>query len=90
MPNIDLFQIFRWLLATICTVYTLVYSWQTLIGWLNYFNSSRYGMMMGRYTAILLLRIRFRRFAWDLLHIVALVGLFFYIVYLHHHFVPVG
>lgn len=71
--DFDLFIVYRWLLALVCTVYVIVTVGQSLLGWWSYFHSSRYTAVLGRYTAVLLLRIRVRRFAWELFQIAVLL-----------------
>ena len=84
LPEFDLFAVYRWTLATMCTVYVVVVTVHSLLGWLWYFGSSRYTAVMGRYASVLLLRIRIRRFAWNLLQIVFLLAVFGGIVYAHY------
>jgi hypothetical protein len=84
LPEFDLFAIFRWTLATMCTVYVVVVTINSLVSWLRYFATTRYTAVMGRYTYVLLLRIRIRRFASDLIQIVFLVVVFAAIVYAHY------
>ena len=82
--ELDLFVTFRWLLATVCTVYAAVCICRSLWGWLMYFGSSRQTLVLGRYTAVLLLRLKIRRFAGELLQIAVLLILLGLVVYLHH------
>ena len=82
--ELDLFVTFRWMLATICTVYAAVCIWQSLWGWLNYFSSSRQTAVLGRYTVVLLLRLKIRRFAGELLQIAAWLLVLGLLVYLHY------
>lgn len=83
LPEVDLFNVFRWLLAMVGTVYTLVCTVQSLHRWLAYFSSSRQTAMLGRYTLVLLLRTRGRRFAWEFCQIVLLVATFGGLIYIH-------
>jgi hypothetical protein len=83
LAEFDLFETFRWGLAVVCTIYAAVVTWQSAVGWLEWFQSSPETARLGRYTAALLVRIRLRRFTWELLQIAALGAAFFYIVYLH-------
>ena len=82
--DLDLFVTFRWMLATVCTVYAAVCIWRSLWGWLNYFSSSRQTAVLGRYTAVLLLRLKIRRFAGELLQIAVLLLVLGLVVSLHH------
>jgi hypothetical protein len=79
----QIFATFRWLLAIICTIYTLIVTWQTLRSWLLYFGSGRQPQILGRYTLALLLRIRLRRFAWELAQIAVLTLLLLVLVRAH-------
>ena len=81
--DFDLFIVYRWLLALVCTIYVVVTVGQSLLGWWIYFHGSRYTAVLGRYTAVLLLRIRIRRFAWDLCQIVVLLVVLGAILYGH-------
>ena len=84
MPGkVDLFDLYRWLLAIVCAVYTVVCVWQSLWRWLNYFGSSRHTAFLGRYAGVLLLRMRFRRFAWDLCQIAVLLAMLGVVLYRH-------
>ena len=83
LADLDLFDLFRWTLGMVCTIYALVCTARTLWGWLVYFGSSRQTMVMGRYAAVLLLRIRVRRFAGELIQIALLLVVFGCLVYLH-------
>jgi hypothetical protein len=83
LPQVDLFYLFRWLLAMVGTVYTLVCTGQSLYRWLAYFQSSRQTAMLGRYTLVLLLRTRGRRFVSDLCQIGFLVAAFIGLIYIH-------
>jgi len=87
--DFDPFILYRWLLALICAIYVLVTVGQSLLGWWNYFHSSRYTAVLGRYTAVLLLRIRVRRFAWDLFQIAVLLVLLGGLLYAHWFLHPV-
>ena len=52
IPEFDLFVVFRWGLATVCTVYSVIRIWQTLWSWLDYFASSRKTAVVGQYVAV--------------------------------------
>lgn len=84
LAQYDLFQFFRWQLAVILTIYAGITTGQWLLGWLKWFASSRQTAVLGRYASVLLLRIKFRRFAMELLQIVALLVAFGFVVYLNH------
>jgi hypothetical protein len=84
MGAIVLFETFRWLLALAVTIYTLVISGQWLWNWLKFFQTSRQTALLGRYAGVLLVRIRLRRFGWELFQIALLLIVFGYILYWHH------
>lgn len=84
IADLDLFDTYRWLIAIVCSVYATIVTWQWLVSYLQWFQSSRELQRVGGYAAVLLLRIRLRRFALELLQIAGLTALFFYIVHLHH------
>lgn len=81
--DLDLFETFRWLLAVVCTVYAVVVTVRSLLGWLEYFASTRETAILGRYTLVLLLRIRMRRFAGELLQIAGLTAFLVLLLYAH-------
>jgi hypothetical protein len=83
--DLDLFACYRWLLAIVCTVYTVVRLVQTAHGWIVYFWSPypRIGVLR-RYALLQVLRIRVRRFTLDLLQIAGLTAALFALLWLHH------
>jgi hypothetical protein len=81
--DLDLFDIFRWLLAVVCSVYAVVVTVRSLLSWLEYFASSRETAILGRYTLALLLRLRMRRFAGELLQIAGLTVVLVLLLYAH-------
>ena len=83
IPEFDLFHVFRWGLAIVCTVYSAIRIWQTLWRWLDYFASSRETAVVGQYVAVQLLRLKVRRFSFELVQIIALLTMLCWIVYLH-------
>lgn len=85
LADYDLFVMFRWSLATVCTIYAVVVTIRSLWGWLGWFAGSRETAVIGRYTLVLLLRLRLRRFGWELFQIVTLLVLFTGVVYLHRY-----
>jgi hypothetical protein len=84
LASYDLFQFYRWELAVVLTIYAGVITGQWLLGWLKWFGSSRQTAVLGRYASVLLLQIKIRRFAWELLQIVALLAAFGLVVYWNH------
>ena len=83
LAETTLFTIFRWQLSIVCTIYAVIMTWQWLYGWLVWFGSSRQTAALGRYASVLLVRIKIRRFSWELLQIAALCAIFMGLVYLH-------
>lgn len=83
LADLDVFHTFRWALGLVCTVYASIVTWQWLWSYLNWFASSQHMKRVGNYAAVLLLRIRMRRFGLELAQIIALTVVFFLIVYLH-------
>ena len=83
IADLEIFGTYRWLLAIVCTVYAAVLTAQWLWSWLKWFASSRQTAVLGRYASLLLIRIRFLRFGWELVQILVLLGAFFYVVSLH-------
>jgi len=81
--GLDFFETFRWLLALVCTVYAVVVTWRSLVGWLVYFRGSRETAVLGRYTLVLLMRTRLRRFAGELTQILALTAMLIVLLYAH-------
>jgi hypothetical protein len=84
MPDIDLFDVYRMMLATVCMVYALARILQSLWGWLAYFSGSRQTAILGRYVAVQLLRLRAKQFAFDAVQVVVLTIVFLGLVYAHH------
>lgn len=81
--DVDLFEFWRLLLTVVVSIYVLVYTARTMWGWLCWFNSSRQCKVVGRYTAVLLLRTRVRRFRAELIRIAALLAVLGLVVGLH-------
>ncbi len=81
----DLFDVFRWSLALVCTVYASVQITVTLRAWLVYFATSRETALLGRYVSVQLLRLRVRRFLPEVLQITLLLVVLLVIVWVHFH-----
>ncbi len=79
----DLFEMYRWLLVIICTIYTLVCVGQSLYGWVAYFGRSRRTQVLGHYAVVLLMRTRLKRFHRDLWQIGLLLAILGMVVYAH-------
>ncbi len=83
MPDIDIFDFWRYLLSIVVTTYVAIYMLRTLWSWLIYFRSSRRTTVMGHYALVLLLRARVRRFGGEMLRIGMLLVLLGAVVGLH-------
>ena len=81
--DVDLFEVYRWLVALVCTVYATVCTVQSVWRWLVYFGQTRETKVLGHYAGALLLRARVQRHVWELGQIVVLVAVLGYVVYLH-------
>jgi len=82
--DLDLFACYRWLLAIVCTIYTIVRLAQTAYGWIVYFWSPAPRMgVLRRYALVQMLRIRVRRFTLDLVQIAGLTAALFALLWLH-------
>jgi hypothetical protein len=79
----DLFDTYRWMLAVVCTIYASIVTWHSIWPWLTWFRTSRQTAVLGRYTMLLLLRLRIRRHAGELLQIGLLAGVFGWLLLLH-------
>ncbi len=84
IAELDLFVLYRWMLALICMVYAAVVTWRSLSHWLAYFHESRQSAVLGRYTIVLLLRTRWRRFVSEFVQITALLVALALLIYAHH------
>ena len=68
MPNIDLFNFFRWWLSWIVTIYATIITAQSLYGWYVWLaGHDKYIGMLRRYVIVHGLRLRFRAFWGDVL-----------------------
>lgn len=81
----DLFDVFRWSLALVCTIYATLQIIVSVRAWLVYFRSSRQTAILGRYVTVQLLRLRLKRFLPELLQIAALLLILGGIVWCHYH-----
>lgn len=85
----DLFELWRLLLGTVCTIYAIVVTARSLWGWVEYLSGSdRTKSMMRKYVIVQLLRLHLRPFAWELAQIGFWALLFLVILYGHRHWVP--
>ncbi len=77
MPDIDLFNFFRYLLATIVTIYASIITFQSLYEWYVWLaGEDRYISLVRRYVIVHGLRLRFTSFWGDLLVCVLLCVVF--------------
>lgn len=68
MPDIDLFNFFRYMLGWVVTIYASIITSQSLYGWYIYLTGSdRYIGLLRRYVIVQSLRLRFKSFRGDLL-----------------------
>ena len=68
MRNIDFFNFFRYVLATIVTIYATVITLQSLWGWYVWLaGSDKYISIVRRYVILHGLRLRFRAFWGDVI-----------------------
>jgi hypothetical protein len=84
LPGRDLFEFWRLVLGSICTIYALVIAARSLWGWLVYFSGMDRSVSMARqYLVVQLLRLRIRRFSGELLRIALWTGVLIYLLRLH-------
>ncbi|MBI4580742.1 MAG: hypothetical protein HY718_13630 [Planctomycetes bacterium] len=83
MPDIDIFDLWRYLLSIVVTVYVAIVTARTVWGYVVWFGSSRRYKVMGHYAVVLLLRARVRQFAGELLRIGLLLVVLGGVVALH-------
>lgn len=83
MQGRDLFESYRFLLIVVGSSYSAVRTAHALQRW--YGSQDRLDAMMRRYVHVHLLRIRLRRFLFDILMIVGLLALLAEIVWLHRY-----
>jgi hypothetical protein len=68
MRHLDFFDFFRWVLATIVTIYATIITLQSLWGWYMWLSGSdKYVSMLRRYLIVHGLRLRFKTFWGDVL-----------------------
>ncbi len=62
----DLFELWRLLLCTVCMIYAGVVTLRSLLRWDNYLSGpDRKVSLLRNYVVVQVLRLRFRRFAWE-------------------------
>jgi hypothetical protein len=85
MPDIDLFNFFRWWLGWIVTIYASILTAQSLYGWFIWLTGQdKYIGMLRRYLIVHGLRLRFRTFWGDAI-ITVLLTIVFLIMWKAHH-----
>jgi uncharacterized membrane protein len=84
MPDFDLFNFFRWVLATVVTIYAVIVTVNWALGWHQYLSQpGRTMSMMGRYLQIHGLRLKFVKFLGDLLICLLLCVIFVMLLRAH-------
>ena len=77
LAAIDFFDLFRWMLAMIATIYATIVTLQSLWGWYVWLQGSdKYMTMLRRYVVVHGLRLRFKTFWGDVIICVLLCVLF--------------
>jgi hypothetical protein len=91
MPRIDLFNLFRYALGTIVTIYATVVTLQSLWGWYAWLaGSDKYISLVRRYVILHALRLRFRTFWGDVIICLLLCVAFVILWYAHHLIYDLG
>ena len=68
MRHLDPFDLFRWVLGTIVTIYATIITLQSLWGWYTWLSGSdKYMTMLRRYLIVHGLRLRFATFWGDVI-----------------------
>jgi hypothetical protein len=84
MPDIDFFQMFRYTLGTIATVYATVVLLQSMWTWYVWLaGTDKYIALVRRYVIVQGLRLRFKAF-WGDVVISVLLCIVFYLLWLAH------
>ena len=87
MPEIDLFNFFRWWLGWIVTIYATVITIQSLYGWYIWLaGSDKYISLLRRYVILQGLRLRFLSFWGDVI-ICLLLCVAFLILWRAHYLI---
>lgn len=86
MQPFDLFEFYRFMLAVLVTTYAVIKLLTAIWRWRGIYGEARAGSaVLYRYLLVLLLRARFRRFAYELTVIGGLVAVFVLLVWRHWH-----
>ena len=84
MEEIDLFHLFRRMLALVCCLYAMLHLIRAALRWMGADTlSGPHAVRLQRYVVTQLLRTKLRRFGWDVMQIALLSSLLFYVVSLH-------
>lgn len=82
--SFDLFEFYRFLLAALLCIYGTIKLVSFIWQWQGFAAEGRGGVTLAaRYLLILLLRLRFRRFALDLIEVSGLVAILAVLLRLH-------
>jgi hypothetical protein len=85
MPQIDVFNFFRWWLGWIVTIYATIITVQSLWGWYVWLaGSDKYMTLLRRYVIVQGLRLRFRAFWGDVIICLLLCVAFLILWHAHH------
>ncbi len=89
--RLDVFDCFRWILATIATVYATVVTVQSAMGWYAWLRGSdKYITLARRYLIVHGLRLRVRTFGGDVLVCALLCATFLILWYAHTRVEGIG
>lgn len=83
MKAFDLFDVYRFGLAVLVLAYAAVRTTLFVWNWVYRPESILSSSLVRRYIIVLLLRLRFRRFAYELGSVACLLAVFLYLVRLH-------
>lgn len=84
LAEVDVFHLFRGLLALVCVIYVLITTIRTLNRWFGPTDPGQHQRLrLKRYLITQLLRVKTHRFSFDLLQIGILLALFCYLITLH-------
>jgi hypothetical protein len=84
MPDIDLFNFYRWALGTVVTIYATLVTVQWAMGWYKYLRQPGRGTsMLSRYLQVAGLRMSLLRMSGDLLICVLLCVIFVMLCMVH-------
>jgi hypothetical protein len=89
--DVDLFAVYRWLLAIVCTVYAALQLGRTVLSWAAFFwEPAAHRDVLRHYAEVQLLRVRLRRFGGSLFQIAALACALLGMLWLHRWLGYVG